>query len=1550
MRRRSPFAPLLAVAVAASSLASTGASRAQAAAPAVSYTYDSLGRLHAVTDTTGATATYSYDAVGNLLSVVRGGAVAHKAATVGVLPAPTVSAVSPTTAAPGVHIMITGSHFQPDVSENKVKIGNLYAEVVRAGVDRLEIIVPLGASTGDLTVTGPGGRAGGTHTVKVDRPQAKQEISAKAAVAPLTAPKGTTALSGRAVKLDGSSLRNVTVSVDNITTRSDTAGRFLLSPLSAGHHQIVIDGATAAGPAHYGFYEEGVDTPAGKTTVLAWDTWMPAIDEAHAVAITATTTSEVVVTNPTLPGVEVHIPPGTSIVDHYGHPVTKITLTPMAIDKTPVPLAPGMPIFFDLQPGGAYVDNGGLRIVYPNVTSQQPGRHVDYVQYNPDTPGMGWQSYGGGTVTASGTQIVPDADTGVYEVTPFGVLYSPRCTGQTCPKAGDKKDGGDPVDLGTGLFTLNSTDIGVADTIPVALTRTYRQDDNFVRPFGIGQSDPYDLFIAPDSVGNYVLQLPDGGAVPFAPDSTGVYRSKTTPTAFYGATLDGTHRDFVATLKDGTTYTFGTETATLTAITDRFGQTLNIDRDVSSGQLRQVTTPNGRWVAFTWAPCDGTTQCISTARDNAGRTVHYAYDGAGHLTTVTDPAGRMTTYTWAPCNDAITCTEIRSITDARHTTFLANTFDTNGRVKTQTQADDGIFRFAYTLNTTTGAVTTATLTDPRGFVRKVVYNANGYPTTDTSALGRPEQETTTYTRNVTTNLVSATTDALGRKTTYTYDPSANPTTITQLAGTTQAITTKLTYEPIFDRPATVTDPLGHVTRYAYNDAAQTITATDPLGHVAVSTLSDGQPVSIKDALGHTGYISYLDGDVVAAADPLGRVTTRYTDNTGRLIRSTDPLGNFTQYSYDNDNAVLSTTDAAGGITSSTYDDNGNRLTFTDANHNITRWAYDQSDRAESRTDPLGRQETFTYDTLGNLTQVTDRNGITDDYTYDALSRPLTTGFGLTAPATYQSTIGYTYDLGNRVRQVTDSTAGTISQDYDNLSRVTSATTPQGAIAYTYDNAGRRQSMTVAGQPQVTYSYDNANRLTTIAQGPSTVGFGYDNANRRTSLTLPNGVVQTYAYDNASELAAITYKSGAATLGTLTYTYDKDSQRTATGGTHASSGLPDAVAATSYNADNELVQRGAAALTYDAEGELLTDGTSTYSWNARHQLQGVTGPVTATFTYDAAGHRTSKTAGATTTTYLYDEANAVQELSGGTATANMLTGPVTDETFQRATTGGTTTLLTDALGSTIGLSDASRTTQTTYTYDPFGRTTSAGGANNNPAQYAGRENDGTGLYYNRARYYSPTLGRFISQDPIGFQGGDQNLYAYTGNSPTNLTDPSGLKSWFDRFKNWAGDHATEIAVAVAVVAVVAVTACVLAAEVCVPFLVRVATVGAEEAPEVETVVGDVTAGGETAAETAAEGGGGSVPIGGPQQFEPVSLTGQTPAEVQGRIPSDWVQAPSKSGGGEVFSDPANPGRQIRIMPGYGEGVRPDPLTAGPYAVVSQNGVVTKVPLAGNPTLP
>lgn len=146
---------------------------------------------------------------------------------------------------------------------------------------------------------------------------------------------------------------------------------------------------------------------------------------------------------------------------------------------------------------------------------------------------------------------------------------------------------------------------------------------------------------------------------------------------------------------------------------------------------------------------------------------------------------------------------------------------------------------------------------------------------------------------------------------------------------------------------------------------------------------------------------------------------------------------------------------------------------------------------------------------------------------------------------------------------------------------------------------------------------------------------------------------------------------------------------------------------------------------------------------------------------------------------------MQELTGTvtpTVQANLLTAGL-DKVFSRTETSGSTySYLVDALGSTQALTDSTGALTTQYTYDPYGKTSSSGSASTNSQQYTGRENDGTGTYYYRARYYQPGFGHFISGDPIGLAGGI-NMYAYVEGDPINNTDPLGLMCFdFDRFTN------------------------------------------------------------------------------------------------------------------------------------------------------------------------
>jgi RHS repeat-associated protein len=241
--------------------------------------------------------------------------------------------------------------------------------------------------------------------------------------------------------------------------------------------------------------------------------------------------------------------------------------------------------------------------------------------------------------------------------------------------------------------------------------------------------------------------------------------------------------------------------------------------------------------------------------------------------------------------------------------------------------------------------------------------------------------------------------------------------------------------------------------------------------------------------------------------------------------------------------------------------------------------------------------------------------------------------------------------------------------------------------------------------------------------------------------------------------------GINTLGNLTYAYDVAGRRTQVGGTFARIGLPTAVNSASYDAANELKTWNGTALSYDSNGNMLSDGSNSFTWNARNQVAVLNG---STEQYDAFGRRTTNSA---QTSFLYDGENAAQELSASTVTANLASGGI-DEVFSRTDSSGTFTPLKDALGSEIGLADSTGTVQTSYTYDPFGGTSASGAANGNKFQYTGRENEGNGTYYYRTRFYNPSLGRFLSEDPSRFSGGDVNLYSYGHRNPLRYRDPSG----------------------------------------------------------------------------------------------------------------------------------------------------------------------------------
>lgn len=620
------------------------------------------------------------------------------------------------------------------------------------------------------------------------------------------------------------------------------------------------------------------------------------------------------------------------------------------------------------------------------------------------------------------------------------------------------------------------------------------------------------------------------------------------------------------------------------------------------------------------------------------------------------------------------------------------------------------------------------------------------------------------------NQITEVRDPLNRLTKLTYDLAGNVTSLLD----PQGHATLMEYEPTFNRVTKITDALTQTTRFTYEPATgNLLTTTDPLNHATTIAYNQfGQPISVTDALNHTTTFEYDEvGNLIVTIDLLGNRTLRFYDAVSRLIALVDARGKGTQFTYDTLNRVTQIQDAINGITAFTYDPNGNLLTVTDAKNQVTTYTYDNMDRLATRKDALNRTESYHYDLAGNLTQFTDRKNQVTNFQYDALNRQISASY---ADGT---SVSFTYDAVGRMVKTSDSAtgAGTIDFAYDILDRMIQETTPQGTVAYQYDVVGRRTQMTANGQQPTSYQYDAASRLTRVEQGALFAALGYDNANRRTSLAYSNGTTTSYVYDLASRLTGITHNGPSGIIDALGYTYDATGNRfLANRANGTASLLPNAVASASYDAANEQTQFAGTTLTYDANGNLTSDGTKTYLWDARNRLIGISGGATATFAYDPLGRRASKTINGLNTGFIFDGNDIVAETGGGAVGATYLRSLNIDEPFVRQFGTGNEFYHTDALGSTLDLTNQTGGIQASYLYEAFGKTTMTG-ASSNPFQYTGRENDGTGLYYYRARYLNPVTGRFIQQDPIGFAGGDLNVYAYTFNNPLLFRDELGLQA-------------------------------------------------------------------------------------------------------------------------------------------------------------------------------
>ncbi|HXH76167.1 MAG TPA: RHS repeat-associated core domain-containing protein [Bacteriovoracaceae bacterium] len=909
-------------------------------------------------------------------------------------------------------------------------------------------------------------------------------------------------------------------------------------------------------------------------------------------------------------------------------------------------------------------------------------------------------------------------------------------------------------------------------------------------------------------------------------NDNGEFLRKFRDKSFNAYSKDGRH--LTSTDRLGNLMTFSYSNDLLSQVTDPAGRITQFS--YNSGLLDSIEDPAGRVTSFNYfnrnlssvTYPDGTSQSFAYSddglmleeSDKKGAKTQYLYNAWNKLTKVIFPdnskrefvdglaptyvSGNITPEAKAPVTSNPTITDI--LKDAKgvetyltkdRTGEITKITDHQGRV-TEIERDlkgrpikiikfDGSYnQFSYNeIGDLISKYDSASDTS-----ESFEYNAFGFLTKYTNTLnqtkqifydnnGNPIQEkdpsgNSVYRNYFANGLVSSASNNLNEVVSYLYDQYGNM--------------------------QQVTAPQSETTSYVRDDAGNTVEKINAKGISTVYAFDEFNRLSGVT----TG---------VSASTPVGDTTSyAYTPN-GQLASMFDPKSNKTLYEYDLMDRLIKKTNPLGQINLLAYDGNSNVVWERDPNGNIKNYEYNKDNQLVRKVLADNLYD-ISYDEFGNITTITDSDS--------ALSYAYTE-------------IGGKHLVSSVTSTSEDFPARTLEYQYNQLGIKKSTVTPYGTFNYGHDASNRLTSVKNHLGETFTFSYDSASRITQIARPGSFTSLAFDKNSFLTSMIHKRGdmTISSFAYTRDALGNRTSMITGR---GIASYGYDQELRITSVSNTEISSAdqketfaydnlgnrLSDQHGSFVYDSKSQrLVQDYRYDYYYDNNGNLtkkaergLTGNLTNYVYSSENQLVKIEEfkndslVMRAKYFYDAIGRRINKQvesiedpAASLTRKFVYDGQEILSELDERDQTLLVYTHSTlrTDDVLaadvrsSRIAQLGSYSYLKDGLGSITDIIDNNGNLIQHYSYSSYGKIVSIkdvvgvdisdSAPFKNRYSYTNREFDEeSGLYYYRARYFDPGIGRFISEDPhpgiLSIPSTYSSSYVYGLNNPIRYTDPSG----------------------------------------------------------------------------------------------------------------------------------------------------------------------------------